>query len=181
MRRVSKLSPALRTVYDEGEVRARIDELVARLAADYAGRRPTLVVIAEGARRFADSLARGLAARGVEVELLVVRAQRTRGQELCPVELSAPPPERFHGRDLLVVDDIADEGHTLAAVLAHVGRGGPRSCRVAVLVDKRARRVSGVAVDYAGFRIDEGWVVGFGMDLDGRYRDLDRLALCESD
>jgi hypoxanthine phosphoribosyltransferase len=179
MRRVSDVSPALRTVYDEAEVRARIDELVARLAADYLGRRPILVVIAEGARRFADALARGLAARGVEVDPLVVRARRTRGQELCPVELSAPPPERFHERDLLVVDDIADEGRTLEAVLEHVERGGPRSCRVAVLVDKRARRLSGVVIDYAAFRIDEGWVVGFGMDLDGRYRDLDHLALCD--
>jgi hypoxanthine phosphoribosyltransferase len=180
MRRVSDPSPALRTVYDEAEVSARIDQLVARLAADYAERRPILVVIAEGARRFADALALGLATRGVEVEPLEVRAQRTRGQQLRPVELSAPPPERFRARDLLVIDDIADEGRTLDAVLEYVGRGGPRSCRVAVLVDKRARRVSDVVIDYAGFRIDEGWVVGFGMDLDGRYRELDRLAVCES-
>lgn len=181
MRGVSDRASELRTVYDAGEVRARIDALVERLAADYAGRRPLLVVIAEGARRFADALARGLERRGIAADTLEITARRTRGTELGEVRLAAPPPERFAGRELLVIDDIADEGRTLEAVLAHVERGGPASSRVAVLVDKRSRRVAPIGIDYAGFRIDRGWVVGFGMDLDGRYRELDRLAVCDGE
>jgi len=158
-------------------VRARIAELAARLARDYAHSPLTLVCILEGARRFADALSAELARHRVVPERIDVRARRTRGMRLEPVEIEGFEPDRLAGRDVLVLDDIADEGATLRAVLDIAALGEPRSLRCAVLVDKRERRRAAVTPDYAGFVVDSGWVIGFGMDLDGAYRELDYIGV----
>ena len=158
-------------------IRARIAELAAQLARDYAHAPLTLVCILEGARRFADALCAELAARRLAPERVDVRARRTQGMRLEPVQIEGFQPERLAGRDVLVLDDIADEGATLRAVLDVAALGEPRSLRSAVLVDKRERRLAGLAPDYAGFSVDSGWVVGFGMDLDGAHRELDYIGV----
>ncbi len=172
-------SEALRPIYSTDQVRARIDELVAQLYRSYADSPVLFVVIAEGARRFAQALVQGLVARGVQPELVYLRARRTEGTELASVQVEATDPTVFEDRDVLVIDDIADEGRTLEAVLQLVREGEPRSVRTAVLVSKVERRRVTVPLDYTGFEVKGGWVVGFGMDLDGRHRDLDHLAIAE--
>lgn len=158
-------------------IRARIGELAAQIARDYAHAPLTLLCVLEGARRFADALCETLAQRRVEHERLDVRARRTEGTRLQPVQVEGFDPERLAGRDVLVLDDIADEGATLRAVLDLAALGEPRSLRCAVLVDKRERRRAGVEPAYAGFVVESGWVVGFGMDLDGAYRELDYVGV----
>ena len=81
-----------------------------------------------------------------------------------------------HGQRL---DDIADEGRTLEAVTERVRAGGPRSLRTAVLVSKLSRRRVPLELDHVGFEVARGWVVGYGMDLDDAYRDLDWLGVVE--
>jgi hypoxanthine phosphoribosyltransferase len=169
--------PGLREIRSASEIEARIAEIAELVRRGCADRRPLLVAIAEGARRFATCLAEALGARGLEPELLFLRVSRTRGTELGELEIEKIEPARVAGRDVVVVDDIADEGLTLHAVLGLVERGQPKSLRSAVLVDKRERRKLDVRIDYVGFEVEEGWVVGYGMDLDGRYRDLDYLAV----
>jgi len=172
--------PTLRELVSADAVRARLEELVVEVAGVLAGRRPLFIVIAEGARRFAQTIARGVAARGVECDELIVRARRTEGTKLLGhVQLDSFDAERCRGRDVLVLDDIADEGRTLAAVLDRVRAAGPASLRTAVLVSKQARRLVPLSLDHVGFHIEDGWIVGFGMDLDGRFRDLDHLAVAE--
>ncbi len=158
-------------------IQARIEELAVRLARDYAHEPLTLVCIAEGARRFCDALTAGLARHGVTPERIEVRARRTQGTRLQPVTIDGFDPERLADRDVLVVDDIADEGATLRAVLEIAALGEPRSLRSAVLVDKRERRRTEIAPDYVGFAVERGWVVGFGMDVDGAYRELDFIGV----
>jgi hypoxanthine phosphoribosyltransferase len=158
-------------------IRARISELSAQLARDYAHAPLTLVCILEGARRFSDALAAELAARRVACERIDVRARRTQGTRLEPVQIEGFEPERLSGRDVVVLDDIADEGATLRAVLDIAALGEPRSLRCAVLVDKRERRRQVFQPDYAGFVVESGWVIGFGMDLDGAFRELDYIGV----
>jgi hypoxanthine phosphoribosyltransferase len=171
--------PKLVALFSAREVEARIAELADELVRSLDGRVPLLVVIAEGARRFADALAARFAARGLAAERTTVRARRSRGLELLPVELGDLPPAQFAGRDVVVVDDIADEGRTLEAVCARVRAGAPRSLRTMVLVSKLSRRQVPLALDFVGFEVARGWVVGFGMDLDGRLRDLDWIGIVE--
>jgi hypoxanthine phosphoribosyltransferase len=170
---------ALREIHSAEEVQARIDALAERMLRDYAGRSPIFVVIAEGARRFAGELVKRLAAQNVRPEVVFLRASRTRGSNLVPVQVEPVNPSRFKGREVLIVDDVADEGRTLEAVASLVWGGEPRTLRAAVLVRKDPERQLEIAIDYVGFELKEGWVVGVGMDLDDRFRELDYLAVAK--
>jgi len=168
-------------LYSEDEVQERLRELAARLARDYADSPLTVICILEGARRFVDDLLAELARRGVDAERLDVRAHRTEGTRLGPVQLEHFDPEGLDGRDVLLADDIADEGATLQAVREIVSLAEPRSVRTAVLIDKRERRTLDLQVDYAAFVLESGWVIGYGMDVDGEFRDLDWIGLLKDD
>ncbi len=169
----------LRELHSAREVRARIEALAKSMLEDYSGRSPLFVVIAEGARRFAAELVQRLAAQGLHPEVVFLRASRTHGATLVQVRVEPIDPSRFRDSDVVVVDDVADEGRTLEAVLGLVRRGEPRTLRVAVLVSKHGQRKINVPIDYVGFELKDGWVVGVGMDLNDRFRDLDYLALVE--
>jgi hypoxanthine phosphoribosyltransferase len=158
-------------------VRARIAELARQLARDQAGAPFVIVCIDRGAVRFVEALVAELARHGVRPEVRHVRARRSEGRELRAVQVESFDPARFEGRDVIVVDDIADEGATLRAVLGLVADAEPRRLRSAVLVDKREARREPLRLDYVGFQVERGWVVGFGMDLDGSYRELDYVGV----
>ena len=79
-------------------------------------------------------------------------------------------------RHVLIVDDIVDTGHTLAALKRALQARGPRSVRACVLLDKTGRRETEVTVDYVGFTIPNVFVVGYGLDYDGLYRNLPYVA-----
>ncbi len=179
MSKVVQGEPRLREIHSADEVKARIGVLADRLYRSYADTPVTFVVIAEGARRFAEELVERLRARRVQPDLVYLRVWRTKGTTLGEVQTEAIDPSTFEDRDVVILDDVVDEGRTLEAVTSIVEEGDPRSVRVAVLVSKPGRRAVHVSLHYVGFEVDEGWVVGFGMDLDGKYRDLDNLAIVE--
>jgi len=168
-------------LFTEQQVRDRVKELASQLYRDYADSPLTVLCIAEGANRFVEDLVRELRERGLEPEQRSVRASRTKGTTLGPVQVADLDPETLDGREVLVADDIADEGATLRAVLDLVALGEPRSVRTIVLIDKHERRRQVVALDYVGFEIERGWVIGYGMDVDGEYRELDWIGLLVED
>jgi hypoxanthine phosphoribosyltransferase len=166
---------------EEDVLRARVRELADRLWRDYADSPLTVLCILEGARRFTDDLLRHLAERGLVPERIDVRAHRTEGTTLGPVTIEHFDPDVLEGRDVLVVDDLADEGVTLRGILDIAALGEPRSRRVCVLLDKVSRRTEEVPLDYVGFPIENVWVIGYGMDVDGEYRELDWIGVLKDD
>ncbi len=168
-------------LFSEEEVRARVGELAARIWRDYADSPLLVVCIAEGARRFVDDLLARLAQRGLVPQRLDVRARRTQGTTLGPVQVERFDPEALEGREVLVVDDIADGGETLRAVMDLASLAETRSLRTAVLVDKWGARRAPLRLDYTGFRVENGWVIGYGMDVEGEYRELDWIGVLVDD
>jgi hypoxanthine phosphoribosyltransferase len=168
-------------LFTEAEIEARIREISARIYRDYADSPLVILCIAEGAHRFVDALVAEVEPRGLRPERLTVRARRTDGTSLGPVQVDAFDAEQLEDRDVLVVDDIVDEGVTLRAVLDLISMAEPRSVKTAVLIDKRERRTEGLDLDYVGFEVERGWVIGFGMDVEGEYRDLDWIGVLRDD
>ncbi len=157
------------------EIQTRVTALGAQIAADHcagagtAGDPLTLVAVMDGAFLFAADLARAI--RIPDLRLHFVRASSYRGTVSSGTVAHETLPD-LAGRDVLVVDDILDTGRTLAAVLASCA--GAARVRTCVLLDKPDRRVPGglASADYTGFTIADRFVVGYGLDLDGRYRHL---------
>ena len=80
------------------------------------------------------------------------------------------------GADVVVVDDILDTGRTLQKAVAHLREKGPRRVRACALLDKPSRRVVPFEADFVGFKIEDAFVVGYGLDYDGRHRELPHIA-----
>jgi hypoxanthine phosphoribosyltransferase len=168
-------------LFSAAQIEARIAEIARRLYRDYADAPISVLRVAEGATRFVEALAAALVELGVELEHHSVRAGRSEGSRLGAVQVEAFDPAALDGRDVLVVDDVVDEGATLRAVLEIVAMAETRSVRTAVLVDKRERRRGSFEPDYAGFVVERGWIVGFGMDVNGELRELDEIGVVLGD
>jgi hypoxanthine phosphoribosyltransferase len=85
--------------------------------------------------------------------------------------------ENIKGRDVLLVEDIVDTGMTLNHILDYLNTKRPASIRICALLDKRARRIADVPLDYVGFEIPDEFVVGYGLDFNQRFRNLPFIAV----
>ena len=174
-------TPALAAALANSEVvhdRATIERAIARMAVrirnDYAGSVPVYLTVMHGGLPFAAQLALELGARGLDLELDYLHATRYRGATLGgELAWKHRPATPLRDRRVLLVDDIVDEGHTLAAVRAWCQGQGARDVRIAAMAVKRHDRcVPGVRADYAGVEVPDRYVFGYGMDYHEQGRNL---------
>jgi len=154
----------------EEQLRRRVGELARAITRDYVGRDLVLVPLLTGTVMFLADLLRRLVIP-TRLDFIGVSSYRegTRSRDLVfTKELRLD----IRGRDVLVVDDILDTGHTLTAVYERLRTLKANSIRACVLLDKPARRVQPVQADYVGFVIPDLFVVGYGLDFAERYRNL---------
>ncbi|MDE2902193.1 MAG: hypoxanthine phosphoribosyltransferase [Chloroflexota bacterium] len=161
-------------VISADDISQRVGELGAEISEAYAGREPVLVLVLHGAFIFAADLARALTT-GHRVESLALASYDGR-ESSGEVQVSKDLGYDITGRDVLIVEDIVDTGRTAAAALALLESRGPRSIEVVTLLDKPSRRVMDVSPRWVGFEIENIFVVGYGLDLDGRFRGLPYIA-----
>ena len=154
------------------QIAEKVSELAGRISSDYAGERPVLLVVLNGAMPFAVALMQQLA---VDVEICCIRytSSSGRGKEVIGL-----PEERLKGRRVIVVEDIVDTGHTIAYLHERLKACGVRDAEVAALTFKRGKYMETLPIRYVGFEIEDAFIVGFGMDYDeyGRqYPDIYQL------
>ncbi|GAB4307229.1 MAG: hypoxanthine phosphoribosyltransferase [Candidatus Bipolaricaulota bacterium] len=168
-----------RVVISAEEIARRVRELGQAIAADYRGgaardlrRRPLLVVgILKGAMPFMADLVRAMDFP-LEYDFMAVSSYGN-GTSPGEVRILKDLDCAIGGRDVLIVEDIVDTGHTLQHILAGLSARGPASLRVCTLLDKPHRREVEVPVDYVGFVLPENlFVVGYGLDYAEVYRNL---------
>jgi hypoxanthine phosphoribosyltransferase len=160
----------------EDRLRERVSALAGAIATDTPdGTTLSVLALMDGAFVFASDLVRRLP-MPVRLALVPVRSIDRGGD---PTAIVLPAEFPVEGADVLVVEDILDTGRTLAALLRHLRSLRPRRIRIAVLLDKPARRTVSVPVDYVGFTVPNVWLVGYGLDADGLYRNLPYLTHAE--
>ena len=156
----------------EEEIQAKVTELGARISADYAGRQLTLVSVLKGSLPFMADLMRAITIP-VRIDLMEVSsyggtATESSGLVRILKDLSAS----IAGEDVLIVEDIIDTGLTLNYLIRYLRGKNPASLRICTLLDKPARRLVDIEVDYTGFTIPDQFVVGYGLDYGEIYRNL---------
>ena len=163
----------LALLISEAELRWGVAELARRIDRDYAGVDLTLVCVLKGAAIFASDLLRQLQTAVRSVEYIRASSYGSGTQSSGSVHITGTlDAHRIAGQHILIVDDIADSGHTCAAVSDFIRGMNPASLGYCTLLDKPSRRVAPVQYNYVGFTIPNHFVVGYGMDLDERYRGL---------
>jgi hypoxanthine phosphoribosyltransferase len=156
----------------EPVLQAKVAELGARLSLDYAGRPVTLVSVLKGSLPFMADLMRAMSIP-LHIDLMEVSsyggtATETSGLVRILKDLSSP----IEGKDVLIVEDIIDTGLTLNYLLRYLRGKNPATLRICTLLDKPARRLVEIDIDYLGFTIPDRFVVGYGLDYGEAYRNL---------
>jgi len=153
------------------EVQARVAELGAQLAADYEGREPVLVSVLKGSIIFLADLVRAMPIP-LSIDLMEVSSYGTSTESSGQVRILKDLSTSIEGREVIVVEDIIDTGLTLNYLLRYLHDKGPASIRICCLLDKPARRLAPIEIDYRGFTIADRFVIGYGLDYGERYRNL---------
>jgi len=160
------------------DIAARVAELGRAIARDYEEANLVLVGVLQGAIPFVADLMRALPI-DLTVDFLRASSYGSATTSSGTVRLVADLSVDIADRHVLVVDDIVDTGYTLAALKRALEARRPRSVRTCVLLDKIGRRETEVTIDYVGFTIPNVFVVGYGLDYDGLYRNLPHVATLE--
>ena len=160
-----------RILFHETTILSRLDQLAAQISADYRDRELTVIAVLNGSLMFMADLLRRIPLP-LKLDCLSVSSYHggteTSGEVIFK-QISLPDVTDRH---ILVLDDILDSGHTLAAIRDKLQTANPRSIRVCVLLSKKKKRTRAVDADYVGFEIEDEFVVGYGLDFMERYRNL---------
>jgi len=157
------------------QIQRRVRELADLISRDYEGKELLVVPLLKGAFMFASDLVRAIRVP-LRVDFLNTSSYahtETTGKVKVHCELR----EKVTGKDVLIVEDIADTGITLDFVRKMLLEQGPRSLKICVFLDKKERRIKDVHLDYVGYSIPNEYVVGYGLDYEDKFRNLPYIAI----
>lgn len=158
------------------QIMGKITETAARASEDYRGRTPLLVCVLKGAANTMTAFAQAMSIQ-VELDYMSLSSYGAGTSSSGTITVRQDLSRDVRGRDVIIVEDIIDSGRTLDWLVNELKSRGAKSVEIFALLEKPARRVIDVDVKYKGFEIPDEFVVGFGLDYDERYRNLDSIAV----
>jgi hypoxanthine phosphoribosyltransferase len=158
-------------VVNSKEVAEAVGRLARAINRDFRGRNPVVVGVLKGCFMFISDLVRQL---DTQVEVDFIRASSYGGSKTSSglVTITHDIETDVRGRDVIVVEDIVDTGLTLKHIIGHIKGKGAASVRVCTLLDKPSGRKVACRLDYVGIEVKDAFLVGYGLDLAGKYRNL---------
>jgi hypoxanthine phosphoribosyltransferase len=166
------------TIVEADELQARVRELAAQISRDYAGRELLLLGVLKGAVFFLADLVRQLD-MPCELDFMAVSSYGSSTASSGVVRILKDLDAPIEGKDVLIVEDIVDSGLTLNYLLRNLRGRDPRSLEVCALLVKPERAKIDLQIRYVGFEIPNRYVVGYGLDLDQRHRNLPYVAVVQ--
>ncbi len=157
-------------LHDSKAIQQRLGQLASEITAKYDGEDPLFVALLNGAAPFATDLMKTITKQAPDFhpELAWMMTSRYPDTEvpndITRIVMDIPEDVEVKNRDVVVIDDVLDMGETAKTVREHLLGMGARYVALAVLIEKDVNRTSGVQADYVGFRGDQGWLVGYGMN-----------------
>lgn len=165
-----------KVLISESEIQRRVKEMAADIDRDYRDKVPTLVSILKGGIIFLTDLMRELKILH-EVDFMSVSSYDSGTETTGVVRILADLSRNIEGKDVIIVEDIVDSGLTLDYIRHILLARHPRSLKICTMLDKKARRLVEVPIDYVGFEIPNEFVIGYGLDWQEKYRNLPYVAV----
>ncbi len=167
-----------RVLITTSKLQQRVGQLGAQISRDYTGKEPVLVGVLRGVLCFVADLMRHVSVP-TTIDMMAISSYD--GNGAAAVRILKDLDENIKGRDVILVEDIVDTGMTLNHVVEYLNTKRPASIKICALLDKRARRIANVPLDYVGFEIPDEFVVGYGLDFHQRFRNLPFVAVLKHD
>lgn len=156
-------------LFSRAAIQKRVKELASQISNDYAGRELLVIGILKGAFIFMADLIREISVP-CTIDFARLASYGAGSESSGKVVMTKDIETSIKGRDILIVEDILDTGLTLQYFVEWLKERNPNSLRICVFLDKRKRRKGSFEADYVGFTIDDGFVVGYGLDFNEQFR-----------
>lgn len=167
-------------IITEDQLKRRVFELAQILNRDYAGREIVMICVLRGAIMFYADLLRNINIK-VVTAFMAVSSYGSGTHTSGAIRLAYDLDEKIEGKDVLIVEDIIDSGFTIEYLLKSLALKEPRSLKTCCLLDKPSRRKVNYTPDYTGFVIEDGFVVGYGLDYNEKYRNLNVIGILKKE
>lgn len=167
-----------KVLYSKETIEKRVQEIAQTLSDDYQGKEVVFICILKGAFIFLADLMRHLAIPHT-IDFMRVASYGSGTVSSGKITVTKDIETDIDGKDVVIVEDIIDTGITLAFLKNKLQEKTPRSLKICALLDKKARREVEIDADYVGFSMDEGFVVGYGLDFDEKFRSLPDIYVIE--
>jgi len=167
-----------RVLIPRHEIQIKVKDLARQISSDFAGKEPILIGILNGVVFFFADLVMSLS---IPSKIDFIRASSYGSSKVSSgaIKLMKDVEIPVRGQDLIVVEDIVDTGLTLNYLVKNLKSREPASVKICALIDKAERRENEVKIDYCGFRVQEGFLVGYGLDYAEKYRYLPDICVIE--
>ncbi|BCR04140.1 hypoxanthine phosphoribosyltransferase [Desulfuromonas versatilis] len=168
----------LKLLYSRNYIAEQVKRLGEEISRDFAESEVLLVGVLKGSFLFCADLAREVSVPAkVDFVRLASYGSETRSSGI--VEMRKDLEEPIKGRNVIIVEDIVDSGYTLESLYHRLLLREPKSLKICTLIDKRNRREVDIEADYVGITMDDGFIIGYGLDYDEQYRNLPDIHLVE--
>ncbi len=166
-----------RVLFSHMQIQRRVKALAKQLSRDYEGKSLILIGVLKGMTCFMSDLMQNIS-QPLQIDFMSV--SNFGGDARPPVKITKDVEEDISGKHVILVEDIVDTGMTLNYILEHLAERKPASLKVCALLDKRVRRLVNIPLDYVAFEIPDEFVVGYGLDFQGRYRNLPFIGIADT-
>lgn len=174
---MENLEEKLKVMYEEETIQKRIKEVAEMIDKDYAGEEIVVISVLKGAVFFTVDLVKKMK---TPIELEVMQVSSYQGtQSTGNVIIKKDLDNSIEGKNVLIVEDIIDTGYTLKYLKEYLQTLNPKTLKIVVLADKKERRKVELPIDYTCFEIENKFVVGYGFDVDEKYRNLPYIGYIE--
>ena len=168
----------VKTLIEKEKIKQRIDEIANQISKDYNGEDITIICVLKGAAYFALDLSKKIKKSDVIMDFVKVSSYGKNQRETTGnINFKLDISENIEGKNVIIVEDIIESGITLNYLYNYLNKKNPKTLKICVLLDKKERRVKPIKVDYTGFEIDNKFVLGYGLDYDEKYRNLEYIGI----
>lgn len=169
-----------KVLFSAEEIKTRVAELGKILTEDYKNKNPLLICPLKGSIMFFSDIVREIKIP-CEIDFMTVSSYNSNTVSSGEIKVLKDLTENINGRHVLIIEDIIDTGLTLYNLKKMLSGRNPESLKICTLLDKPSRRIADIKGDYCGFVIPDKFVVGYGMDLNEKYRNLPFIGIYESE
>ncbi len=167
--------PELIPVLDKDTIAQKVADVARKISSDYQDANLVLVGVLKGAFVFMADLIRHITLEDFSVEFIRVASYGSGTESSGEIRMVMDLGIDIAGKDVLVVEDIIDTGRTAAYLHKTLKQRGPRTIKLCTMIEKMERKINHIKPDYVGYRIDRGFIVGYGLDYNEAYRNLPGL------
>lgn len=168
---VKKKKEVVKKLIPKEEIDRRINELANIISKDYKNKKPFFICLLKGGWVFSADFLRKLKIP-VFIDFLTASSYKNNTIPSGKVIIESKLSSLIKGKDVLILEDIVDTGHTMSKIVKYLKSKKPKSLKVCTLLDKPSRRKVKVKLDYVGFQVPDKFIVGYGIDYADKYRNL---------